>query len=98
MVNLLVNHLLGPLLLVRQMITQPAQRLLRNHQSRSNHSLPTGHVPITTTLLVLRAIGVKDMLARITGKTERKESSINNSVFDLFGFLLDDGESFVDFG
>jgi hypothetical protein len=38
------------------------------------------------------------MFARITSKTEREESSINNSVFDLFGLFLDDGESFVDFG
>jgi hypothetical protein len=98
MVNLLVNHLLGPLLLVRQIITQPAQRLLRNHQPRSNHSLTTSHIPIPTTLLVLRAIGIKDVFARITGKTEREESSINNSVFDLSGLFLDDGESFVDFG
>lgn len=53
MVDLFINHLLGPLLLVRQKIAQPAQRLLRNHQPRGNHGLSTGHIPIATTLLIL---------------------------------------------
>ena len=98
MVNLLINHLLGPVLLVCQIITQPAQRLLRNHQPRRNHSLTTSHIPITTTLLILQAVGINDMFARIPRKTKREESSVDDGVFDLFGLFLDDGESFVDFG
>lgn len=98
MVNLLINHLLGPLLLVCQIIAQPAQRLLRNHQPRCDHRLTTSHIPITTTLLILRAVGIKDMFARITGKTEREECSVDDGAFDLFGLFLDDGESLVDFG
>lgn len=37
------------------------------------------------------------MFARISGKTEREECSVDDGIFDLFSVFFDDGESFVDF-
>lgn len=38
------------------------------------------------------------MFARIPGKTEREERSVDDGAFNLLGLFLDDREPFVDFG
>ena len=96
LVGLVVDHVLHLLLLGLQQGAEEAQRLLRQDQAGRDQRLAAGHHPVTTALLVLGSVGVKDMGLDFAHDSHRVSGVIVDGVPELLGVLLDQRESRVD--
>jgi hypothetical protein len=98
MAVLLVDSLFHLLLLSLQERANPSQRLLRQDQTGSNNGLTGSKDTITTTLLVLRPIDIKNMVLNLSSETHGRRSSVVDRATQLLGILLEDGEASIDLG
>jgi hypothetical protein len=98
MAVLLVDSLFHLFLLSLQERANPSQRLLRQDQTGSNNGLAGSKDTITTTLLILRSIDIKNMVLNLSSETHGNRSSVVDRAAQLLGILLDNGEASINLG
>lgn len=97
-VVLFIDNLLRLLLLTLEESANPSQGFLRQNQAGSNNRLARSKDTITTTLFVLRAIHIEDMVLDIAGDADRQRGTVVDGTAQLLGVLLEDREAGIDLG